>query len=103
MRIGLLAALISAASFSFAVTARAAEPLSVLCAGAASSVVKQFAQDFERTHARAVVVTEGTTGQITAKLAAGALADVVILSAPALDTLTTNGGILAGTTIDGSR
>jgi molybdate transport system substrate-binding protein len=100
MRIALIAALAALASAGPALTARAAEPLTVLCAGAASTVVEQIGRDFERTHGRAVVVTEGTAGQITAKLAAGARADVVILSAPALDTLTTNGGIVAGTRVD---
>jgi molybdate transport system substrate-binding protein len=103
MRIALIAALAALASTIPALTVRAAEPLTVLCAGAASSVVEQLGRDFEHTHGRAVVVTEGTTGQITAKLAAGERADVVILSAPALDTLTTNGGILAGTRVDLGR
>ncbi len=103
MRIAIIAALVALASAASALTARAAEPITVLCAGAASTVIEQFAHDFERTHGRAVVVTEGTAGQITAKLAAGAHADVVVLSAPALDTLTTNGGIIAGTRVDLGR
>jgi molybdate transport system substrate-binding protein len=103
MRIALIAALAALACSAPASIVRAAEPLTVLCAGAASTVIQQFARDFERAHGRAVVVTEGTTGQITAKLAAGERADVVILSAPALDTLTANGGILAGTRVDLGR
>ena len=100
MRFVLIAALAVVASAIPALTVRAAEPLTVLCAGAASTVVEQIGRDFERTHGRAVVVTEGTAGQITAKLAAGAHVDVVILSAPALDTLTTNGSIVTGTRVD---
>ncbi len=100
MRFVLIAALAVVASAVPALTVRAAEPLTVLCAGAASSVVEQIGHDFERTHGRSVVVTEGTAGQITAKLAAGAHVDVVILSAPALDALTTNGGIVTGTRVD---
>jgi molybdate transport system substrate-binding protein len=84
-------------------TIRAAQPLSVLCAGATSAIIGRIARDFERTHGRAVVVTEGTTGQVRSKLAAGTHADVVILSAPALDALTANGGILAGTRVDLGR
>jgi molybdate transport system substrate-binding protein len=103
MRIVLIAALAALAASAPTSTVRAAEPLTVLCAGAAASVVGRIAGDFERTHGRAVAVTEGTTGQITAKLASGNPADVVILSAPALDTLATSGGILAGTRVDLGR
>lgn len=103
MRIAFIAALTVLACSASAATVRAAEPLSVLCAGAASAVIQQFAHDFERTHGRAVVVTEGTAGQITDKLTSGQHADVVILSAPALDTLATKGGVLAGTRVDLGR
>jgi molybdate transport system substrate-binding protein len=103
MRIALIAALAALASLAPPMTAGAAGTLTVLCAGAASAVVKNIAHDFERTHGDSVVVTEGTVGQITAKLAAGEHADVVILSAPALDTLMANGGILAGTRADLGR
>jgi molybdate transport system substrate-binding protein len=103
MRIALIAVLAALASSAPAVTVRAAEPLTVLCAGAASTIVEGIARDFGRTHGQAVVVTQGTTGQITAMLTGGKPADVVILSAPALDTLTTNGGILAGTRVDLGR
>ena len=103
MRIVLIATLAALASLALSMPARAAGTLTVLCAGAASAVVKNIAHDFERSHGGTVVVTEGTAGQITAKLAAGDHADVVILSAPALDTLTANGGILAGTRADLGR
>ena len=68
MRIVLIAVLATLALSAPAVTVRAADPLTVLCAGAASAVIEQFAHDFEQAHGRAVVVTEGTAGQITAKL-----------------------------------
>jgi molybdate transport system substrate-binding protein len=103
MRIVCITALTALAVSAPPLTVRAAEPLTVLCAGAASAIVERIAHEFERTHGRTVVVTEGTTGQVRAKLAAGEHADVVILSAPALDALTTNGGILAGTRVDLGR
>jgi molybdate transport system substrate-binding protein len=101
IRIALVVAL--AALASPALTVRAGEPLTVLCAGATSTMIEQIARDFERTHGRAVVVTEGTAGQLSAKLAAGVPADVVILPAPALDAVTKNGSILAGTRVDLGR
>jgi molybdate transport system substrate-binding protein len=83
--------------------AHAAEPLSVLSAGAAASVVKEIARDYERATGRTVIVTEGTVGQIRAKLATGVPADVVILSAPALDALAKNGDLVDGTRADLGR
>jgi molybdate transport system substrate-binding protein len=103
MRIVLITSLAAIALSAPPLTARAAEPLTVLCAGAASAIVERIAHDFERTRGRPVVVTEGTVGQVRAKLAAGAHADVVILSAPALHALATHGGILAGTRVDLGR
>ena len=103
MRIGLIAGLAGLAAFGPPLTVRAAEPLTVLCAGAASAMIQRIAGEFQHTHGRPVVVTVGTAGQISAKLAAGAQADVVILSAPALDALAAKGGIVAGTRVDLGR
>jgi molybdate transport system substrate-binding protein len=103
MRIAFIAALTVLMCSASAIAVGAAEPLTVLCAGAASATIEQFAHDFERTHGRTVVVTEGTAGQITDKLASGQHADVVVLSAPALDALATKGGLLAGTRVDLGR
>jgi molybdate transport system substrate-binding protein len=79
---------------------RAADPLRVLCGGAALTLVEQLARDFERTHGRAVVVTAGTAGQIRDELAAGEPADVVIISASVIDALAAGGQLVDGTRVD---
>jgi molybdate transport system substrate-binding protein len=77
---------------------RAAEaPLTVLCAGAASVVIERVAHEFERTHGRTVIVSEGTVGQLRARLAAGEHADVIVVSAPALAALDAAGDVVPGT------
>jgi molybdate transport system substrate-binding protein len=72
--------------------ARAAQPLIVLSAGAASTTVRQIAHEFG-----AVVVHDGTVGQIRGQLAAGKPADVVILSRPAMAALAKQGALIGST------
>jgi molybdate transport system substrate-binding protein len=83
--------------------ASAAQALNVLSAGATAAVVQMIARDYEHATGRTVNVTEGTVGQIRAKLAAGTPADVVILSAPALDALAKAGDLVDGTRTDLGR
>lgn len=91
-------ALAVVAASAASTAARAADaPLTVLCAGAASVVVERVAHEFERTHGRTVVVSEGTVGQLRARLAAGERADAIVVSAPALEALTDAGEIVPGT------
>jgi len=72
-------------------------PLIVDSAGAASSVVSRIAHDVHRATGREIVIHTGTVGQIRRRLAAGERADIVILSASALKTLSSHGAIVAGT------
>lgn len=93
----LVPALVAALIIAAGAGARATQPLVVLCAGAASSTVRQIAREFAAAHRSAVVVREGTVGQIRQQLAAGKPADVVIVSRPALAALAKAGALLAGT------
>ena len=67
--------------------------LIVLCAGAASSVVRDVAAG------RNIVVQTGTVGQIVHRLSNGERADVVILSAPALKKLGATHAVIRGTQV----
>jgi molybdate transport system substrate-binding protein len=102
-RIALMATLTVWMCAAAPLAARAAEPLHVLCSGAAVALVEQLAHDFERSSGRAVVVTPGTAGQIREKIQAGDTADVVIVSTPVLATLTPGGQLVDGTQADLGR
>jgi molybdate transport system substrate-binding protein len=99
----LVPALIASLLIAGATAARAAQPLVVLCAGAASTTVRQLAREFAASHGGAVVVRDGTVGQIRQQLAAGKPADVVIVSRPALAALAKQGALLGGTRTDLGR
>jgi molybdate transport system substrate-binding protein len=74
--------------------ASAAE-LKVLSAGAVSAAMKTLSADFKKKTGTDVTFVFGNVGQIQDHLKAGDAADVVILSASALDALAKSGGVVA--------
>lgn len=81
----------------------AALALLVLCAGAASEVVRDVAASFTRATGTAVSIVVGTAGQLRARVAGGERADVVIVPAAGIDALERSGLVVAGTRTDLGR
>jgi molybdate transport system substrate-binding protein len=67
--------------------------LTVLSAGAAQPVVLALAPEFEREFAVVLDCTFGAVGALMEKIAAGAIADVVVLSRPLIDELAACGRV----------
>ncbi len=86
---GLLAASTACAGRAVAVE------INVLSAGAVQEAEKALAEDFRHATGNKVTFTVGTVGQIQEKLKSGAPADVVVVSAPALEQLEKSGDIRA--------
>jgi len=86
---GLLAAAALGAGSAVAVE------INVLSAGAVQEAEKAIAEDFRHATGNRVNFTVGTVGQIEEKLKSGAPADVVVVSAPALEQLEKSGDIRA--------
>lgn len=70
--------------------------LKVMSARAGKSAVSAIAADFSRASGCAVTFDFAPVGTLENKLAAGESADVIILSQPAIDKLTSAGGLVAG-------
>ncbi len=90
----MLCAGLLAASTACAGSAVAVE-INVLSAGAVQEAEKVLAEDFRDATGNRVTFTVGTVGQIQEKLKSGAPADVVVVSAPALEQLEKSGDIRA--------
>ena len=73
-----------------------AAKLKVFCARSMTSAVKELTSDFSRATGHEVDITFGTVGALAEKLAAGEAADVLILGAPALAKMETEGKVVAG-------
>ena len=73
-----------------------AAKLKVFCARSMTSAINELTGDFSRATGREVDITFGTVGALAEKLAAGETADVLILGAPALAKMETEGKVVAG-------
>lgn len=80
--------------FAAVATANAAE-INVLTAGAMQEAEKTLAAQFETATGNKVNFTAGTVGQIQQKLKEGAPADVIVVSATAMDGLRKTGAVIA--------
>src|SRR6266849_1189595 len=77
--------------------------LKVFCARSMTRAVNKLASDFMRETGHQVDITFGPVGTLQAKLAAGETADVLVLGAPAMAVMETQGYFVAGTRTDVSR
>jgi len=100
LSMGLAAGLLALAAF--AAPAGAAEIL-VLSAGAMKTMVGELADAFRQETGHTVRITAGTAGQLRQKVAAGEPADVVIVTAGAIDDLARAGLVAPGTRVDLGR
>ncbi len=95
--------ILTAISLSFGVAhARAAE-LKVLGAGPVDGTVRELAAAYTRATGHTVRATFDTVGAVQNKLKAGEMADVIILSAAAMDELDKAGALLAGSAVEVGR
>ncbi len=77
--------------------------LKVLCARSMTAAVNALAEAFTRATGRQLDITFGTVGALQAKLAAGEIADVLILGAPAVAKMEQAGTVVAGSRRDIAR
>ena len=77
--------------------------IKVFCARSMTVAVSRLAGDFMRESGHEVDITFGPVGTLSAKLAAGETADVLILGAPAMAMMEQNGSFVAGTRTDVAR
>jgi molybdate transport system substrate-binding protein len=77
--------------------------IKVFCARSMTAAVSRLAGDFMRESGHEVDITFGPVGTLSAKLAAGETADVLILGAPAMAMMEQNGSFVAGTRTDVAR
>ena len=84
------------AAFASMGAVRAAE-INVLTAGAVQEAERTLAAEFEKATGNKVNFTAGTVGQIQDRLKQGAPADVIVVSAAAMDGLQKSGAVTANT------
>jgi molybdate transport system substrate-binding protein len=77
--------------------------LNVMCARSMHKAVEAISYDFIRQTGHEVGLDFGTVGALQAKIDAGARADVLILSVPAIEKLTGAGALAADTQADVAR
>jgi molybdate transport system substrate-binding protein len=77
--------------------------LKVMCARSMHRAVEALAGDFGRQTGHNVALDFGTVGALQSKIAAGASADVLILSVPAIDKLEKAGVLAPGSRADVAR
>jgi molybdate transport system substrate-binding protein len=87
-----------AAALSVFGAARAVE-INVYSAGAVQEAERALAADFTKMTGNKVNFTVGTVGQIQEKLKSGAPADVIVVSAPALEQLEKSGDVRASSAV----
>jgi len=87
---------------AIATVAMAAE-VRVLSGGAVKAALTELAETWGRETGNRVTITYATTGASLQKLAAGEPADVVVLTAEAIDQLAARGTVLTGTKADVAR
>jgi molybdate transport system substrate-binding protein len=77
--------------------------LKVMCARSMHVAVAALGRDFAQAAGHEIEYDFGTVGALQAKLDAGATADLLILSVPAIDKLATAGALLPGSRRDVAR
>jgi len=77
--------------------------LKVLCARSMTAAVNALARDFTRATGQELDIIFGTVGALQAKLAAGEIADVLVLGAPAIAKMEQDGEVLSGSRRDIAR
>jgi len=75
----------------------------VFVGGAVTVPVKEAGAAFARSSASTLVYVSDTTGALQKRLAAGEKADLVIVTAPAMDTLQKENRVVAGSRVDLAR
>jgi len=75
----------------------------VLVGGAVTVPVKEAGAAFARSSGNTLVYVSDTTGALQKRLAAGEKADLVIVAAPAMDTLQKENRVVAGSRVDLAR
>lgn len=83
-------------------TATAAE-ITVLCSTAMKEVMLELIPAFERTSGHKIAISYETSNGILEKIKGGASADLVILTAEAIDDLTRRGNVTTGSRVDLAR
>jgi molybdate transport system substrate-binding protein len=70
--------------------------LKVMCARSMTPVVNALADKYQREMRQELDIAFGTVGALQAKLAAGEIADVLVLGSPAIAKLEQSGAVVAG-------
>ena len=76
------------------------DPIRVLCSNGVKEAMRELVPAFERANAQRVEITYGSTNGLVADLRNGAAAELVILSAEAIDDLIRQGTVVAGSRVD---
>jgi molybdate transport system substrate-binding protein len=77
--------------------------MNVLCTNGLKTVMLDLAPAFERTSGTKLAITWGSAAGLVKELEAGAAADLVILTAEAIDDLIKRGKVVAGSRVDLAR
>ena len=77
--------------------------MKVLCTNGLKTVMLDLAPAFERTSGTKLTITWGSAAGLVKELEAGAAADLVILTAEAIDDLIKRGKVVAGSRVDLAR
>lgn len=77
--------------------------MKVLCTNGLKTVMLDLAPAFERTCGTKLAITWGSAAGLVKELEAGAAADLVILTAEAIDDLINRGKVVAGSRVDLAR
>jgi molybdate transport system substrate-binding protein len=77
--------------------------MKVLCTNGLKTVMLDLAPAFERTSGTKLAITWGSAAGLVKELEAGAAADLVILTAEAIDDLIKRGKVVAGSRVDLAR
>jgi molybdate transport system substrate-binding protein len=77
--------------------------MKVLCTNGLKTVMLDLAPAFERTSRTKLAITWGSAAGLVKELEAGAAADLVILTAEAIDDLIKRGKVVAGSRVDLAR
>jgi molybdate transport system substrate-binding protein len=77
--------------------------IKVIASNAVKEALTELAPDFERASGHKVVTIWGGTLDISARISAGEVVDIVILPAPRIDALIATGRLIAGSRVDLAR
>ncbi len=95
--------MLTAVPLAFAVSPAAAADVKVVAAGAVEEPFEKLAANFTHESGNKVNAIFGPVGGMQAKLKGGEKADVIVLSAAAMDTLEKEGALVAGTRAEVGR